>query len=92
MSNVLRLSKKSFSWVLVAITICVSIGFLTLISVQNVSAEAVSLGDSESNDNITIQNYSAVYFVDQTMKRIPFFHEPNTTTSLKGNYNIIIVK
>lgn len=90
MSDVLRSSKKSFSWVVVAAMIFVSVGFLTFISVQSVSAEAVSLGDSESSDDINLENQPAVYFVDQKMKRIPFFHEPRSTSVPKRPYPILI--
>lgn len=72
MSDVLRFSKKLFTWSVVAMTIAWSVGLSTLVPAGNASAVNVAVSAVEAGDLIKLADQSSVYYVNEDMQRMYF--------------------
>jgi hypothetical protein len=72
MSDVLRFSKKLFTWSVVAMTIAWSVGLSTLVPAGNASAATVAVGAVEAGDLIKLADQTSVYYVNEDMQRMYF--------------------
>ncbi len=72
MSDVLRFSKKLFTWSVVAMTIAWSVGLSALLPAGSAVAAMSAVGDVEAGDMIKLADQTSVYYVNEDMERMYF--------------------
>lgn len=85
MTDVLRFSKKAFTWSVVGLTILWSMGAAALLPLV-AQAEGCVL---EAGDLFKVKGTSAVYYVNGALKRVPFFHA-NHFKTLYQDYSGVV--
>lgn len=83
MTDVLRFSKKAFTWTVVALTILWSVGASALVANAAVVVPSATCSSLERGDLFKIINAPATYLVVEvngTLKRLPFFHKSHFDT------------
>lgn len=86
MTDVLRFSKKAFTWSVVALTILWSVGASALLSSVPANAAACVL---EAGDLFKVAGSTAVYYVNGAGQRVPFFHA-NHFKTLYQDYSAVV--
>ncbi len=83
MTDVLRFSKKAFTWTVVALTILWSVGASALVANAAVVVPSATCSSLERGDLFKIMNAPATYLVVEVngaLKRLPFFHKSHFDT------------
>ena len=86
MTDVLRFSKKAFTWSIVALTILWSMGVASLVQPLEANAAACVL---EAGDFFKSSASTAVYYLNSSRQRVPVFHARHFFT-LNQDYSGVV--
>lgn len=89
MSDVLRFSKKIFTWSVVAMTIAWSVGISTFVPAGNAQAVNVTPASVEAGNLVKLADSNAVYYIDADMHRM-YFPYNTVYGTWEPNYDAIL--